>query len=565
MARKSRIGIEEKDTAQMQKVYKTALYIRLSVLDGGVKDSDTAETQEAVLREFIEGKPYFNPVSVYIDNGETGTDFRRDEFVRLIDDVKNGKVGCIIVKDLSRFGRNYIEAGEYLEKIFPFLGVRFIAVNDHYDNVDPASSDILTMHLKNLVNDIYARDISRKICPVLRAKQERGEYIGNWAPYGYLKSPEDKHKLIVDKETALVVRQIFEYRLVGLNYTSIARKLRESGVPTPSRYRFEKGMIKDQGKANSIWRGETVKKILCSQVYLGHMVQGKEKSDLWNGQKRAVMLKEEWIIVKNTHEAIIGEDDFAAVQKINQKVRDDYESKRKYPMPEDIADNILKGIVVCGSCGGNLYRFKRCRENKYTKPHIRVWFTYNCHKHMTMKESCPFTSIPEQELLAAVYEAVRIQIELAANMKELMQRGTYCEIISAQRNSISQQVKQMKSEIARIHRHRETLYDDYADGLLSERDYLYAQERYKEKEKALRQQLIESEGQIHQLPEERPEQNPWISSLLCFKEASCITREMVAGLIQSVVVHGTSSITVNFRFEDEYQKLKEKLTSVMEV
>lgn len=176
----------------MEKVWRTALYIRLSVLDSGKKDSDTVETQESLLRQFLEGKPCFSIFGIYVDNGETGVDFRRDEFERLMEDVRGGRVDCIIVKDLSRFGRNYIEAGEYLEKVFPFLGIRFIAVNDGYDSADPAQADGLTLHLKNLVNDVYARDISAKISPALRGKQMRGEFIGTWAAYGYMKSKEDK-------------------------------------------------------------------------------------------------------------------------------------------------------------------------------------------------------------------------------------------------------------------------------------------------------------------------------------------------------------------------------------
>jgi len=565
MARKSRIGLQEKGTAQAQKDYKVALYIRLSVLDGGEKGNDTAETQEAVLRGFMEGKPYFVQVSVYVDNGETGTDFRRDEFKRLIEDVKSGKVDCIIVKDLSRFGRNYIETGEYLEKIFPFLGVRFIAVNDHYDSIDPSSSDSLTMHLKNLVNDVYAKDISRKICPVLRAKQERGEYIGNWAPYGYLKSPENKHKLIVDLETAPVVRQIFQYRLDGLGYEDIAKRLRESGTPTVGRYRFEKGMTKSKRLENTVWHGDAIKKILCSQVYIGHMAQGKVRSALWSGQRKIAMPKEEWVIVRNTHEAIIDEETFTAVQESNRKVWEERNSRKSHPVPEGATDNILKGIAVCGNCGKSLIWYKKCRENKHTVPRIRVRYTYICRTHRNMKESCPFIGIPEPELIAAVYGAIRIQISLAANMKELMQKVAWHEQISVWENSYMQQEKQVKSEIERICRHRETLYDDYLDGLLSERDYLFAQERYKEKEKALRQQMVEIELQTSRLPESRPEQNLWINSFLGFQDASCITREMVAGLVQSVAVHNRSTITVNFRFEDELHKLKENIASVMGV
>lgn len=243
MARKSRFRAPVQEKPKLR-VYSTGAYVRLSVLDGPQCDSDSIENQEALVRAYVESDPSLSLFSVYSDNGETGVDFERDDFERLLDDIRAGKVDCVIVKDLSRFGRNYIEAGEYLEKIFPFMGVRFIAVNDGYDSIDPAASDSLSMHLKNLVNDVYARDISQKICPVLQEKQERGEFIGNWAAYGYLKSAEDKHRLVVDEETAPVVRDIFQWRLIGMDYQEIAKRLTELGIPSPSRYRFEKGMVK---------------------------------------------------------------------------------------------------------------------------------------------------------------------------------------------------------------------------------------------------------------------------------------------------------------------------------
>ena len=274
MARKSRIT-EHPPLSLLERIYKVGLYVRLSVLDSGKKDSDTVETQEAILRQFIEGKPYFSLVSVYVDNGQTGVNFERDEFERLLEDVRSGRVDCIIVKDLSRFGRNYIETGEYLEKVFPFMGVRFIAINDRYDSIDPSTSDSLTMHLKSLVNAVYARDISHKICPVLRAKQERGEFIGAWAAYGYLKSAEDKHRLVVDEETAPVVRDIFLWRAMGKSFQEIAKMLRERNIPSPSQYRFSKGLVKDGRLAQVPWKIATVKQLLSNEVYLGHMVQGR--------------------------------------------------------------------------------------------------------------------------------------------------------------------------------------------------------------------------------------------------------------------------------------------------
>jgi len=330
-----------------KKIYHVALYVRLSVLDSGHKDSDTAETQELLLRRFIEGKAEFSLFSVYIDNGKTGVNFKRGGFERMMEDVKKGFVDCIIVKDLSRFGRNYIEAGEYLEKVFPFLGVRFIAVNDGIDTADPISFD-LSLHLKNLVNDLYARDISAKISTVLHEKQKRGEFIGAWAAYGYQRSKEDKHQLVIDEKTAPVVRDIFAWRLAGFSYMDIVRKLTAQGVPSPSKYRYMLGLVHDKRFIKTPWRVETIKWIMGNEVYLGHTVQGKRRESLFLGEKRKSLPENEWIIVKNTHEAIVDLSIFNQVQQINRMKKQEKRAKQERFPEAECTENILKEFVEKG-------------------------------------------------------------------------------------------------------------------------------------------------------------------------------------------------------------------------
>lgn len=299
------------------RIYHAGLYIRTSVFNGGKKDGGTIKNQEILLRNYIAAKPDFMLTSVYIDNGESGVNFNRSNFKHLIEDVRTGKIDCIIVKDLSRFGRNYIETGEYLEHVFPFLGVRFIAINDGYDSIQPDAAELLKIHLKNLVNDVYARDISRKICPVLQMKQWRGEFLGTWAPYGYRKDEKDRHKLVVDEETAPIVRTMFYWRLEGWTYQKIVQQLNTWEIPSPSRYRYQKGIIKDKKLAEAIWKSTTVIRILANQVYLGHMIQGKKRAALWNNQAQATVSEKDWIIVPDTHMAIVDKEIFEAVQEVS--------------------------------------------------------------------------------------------------------------------------------------------------------------------------------------------------------------------------------------------------------
>jgi DNA invertase Pin-like site-specific DNA recombinase len=561
MARVSRVRKKEAPAVPGERIYKVALYVRLSVLDSGKKDSDTVETQEALLRRFIQGKPDFMLASVYIDNGETGVSFKRGEFERLMEDVRAGKIDCIIVKDLSRFGRNYIETGEYLEKIFPFLGVRFIAVNDGYDNTSPSAADSLSMHLKNLVNDVYARDISAKICPVLREKQERGEFIGAWAAYGYVKSQQDKHRILVDRESASVVRDIFRWRLEGLSYQVICRRLTEQNIPSPSQYRYAKGWVRHEKWTNAPWRVQTIKGILCNEVYLGHMVQGRKRESLFQGHRQASVPKEQWIIVENTHERIIDRQTFEAVQRLNRQKTEEYRTKQDRFSEIKNTENILKGLVYCGDCGTNLVRYKNVRENKHTDPKFHVWYNYICPVHATDLTRCSFLSVPERDLLEAVNSAIKAQMITAMDMSKMLKAFVGKSSAQEEKDQLEIQIRQTEESLTKTVRYREQLYDDYADHLMNEQDYIYAQRRYKEQEASYQHQHEELKLTYQGITEERDEDNPLLNSLLRFQNEAELTREMAVELVDKITVYGRESFRISFRFQDEYEQLKSRLSA----
>lgn len=248
-----------------QRIYQAGGYVRLSVEDSGRPGADTIETQRELIQSYIEAQPDLRLYDLYCDNGRTGTNFDRPEFERIMQDVRTGKVDCIVVKDLSRFGRNYREAGNYLERVFPLLDVRFIAVNDNFDTLTAErSQDAYIVPLKNIMNAVYSKDISRKILPALSTKQQNGDFIGSWAAYGYQKCADDRHRIEPDEETAPVVWDIFQWRLSGLSYQNIARKLNERGIPSPARYHYLKGDAKSERYANTLWNIYMVKRILSN-------------------------------------------------------------------------------------------------------------------------------------------------------------------------------------------------------------------------------------------------------------------------------------------------------------
>ena len=231
------------------RIWKTALYVRLSVEDNG-KESDSVENQTALLEEYVANHPHLKKTALFVDNGYTGTDFLRPEFTRMMEAVQDGLVDCVVVKDLSRLGRNYIETSQFIEKICPFYGLRFIAVNDTYDTATVTSEGQLSASLSNIVNDYYAKDISRKVTSALRAKMERGDYIGNYAPHGYRKDPENKNHPLIDPETAPVIQQIFEWRAEGISYMGICKLLNDAGIPSPGQYKLNQGSD-EEGEAQA--------------------------------------------------------------------------------------------------------------------------------------------------------------------------------------------------------------------------------------------------------------------------------------------------------------------------
>ena len=349
------VSVDDLPKAAALRIFRTALYVRLSIMDTrDRKDSESLQTQIDYLCGYIAKHPDLELYDCYRDNGETGTNFERPGFQRMMEDVKAGRVDCIIVKDLSRFGRDFLETGNFLEKVLPFMGVRFISINDNYDSIRADSGEAMTIALKNLMNDIYAKDISQKVYSALDTKKRSGEFIGNFAAYGYVKSPEDRHKLAVDPDAAKVVQRIFRMKKDGMSNAAIARTLTAEQIPNPNYHRYLQGVVfTKRFSENNPWQTQTVKHILENPVYLGHMVQGKKITKLHAGQKQKIMPPSEWIIVPNTHEAIIEQELFDAVQAILKAKHEEYHSRLgKYANFD--SENIFEGLVVCACCQHNM-------------------------------------------------------------------------------------------------------------------------------------------------------------------------------------------------------------------
>lgn len=547
MARKSRRA--ESEYNSVQKIYKTAVYVRKSI-----KDTESIENQIRMVQMYVDKKSDLKMCEIYVDNGVSGITFDRPEFERMLIDIKNGKIDCVVVKDLSRFGRDYIVGSELIEMLLPKWGVRFIAINDDYDSLDPLKADILAIHIKNIMNQIYSYDLSAKISPVLHRKQECGEFIGAWAPYGYLKSEECKGKLIIDPETAPVVQEIFRLRLSEMSLGMILKELTHQGIPSPSQYRFKKGIVKTERLNCVKWFSTTISKILSNEVYLGHMIQGKRKSALLTDSEKITFLpKEEWIMVKNTHEPIIDQVTFDAVQQINE-----FNSK-KYTGGNPVKsskteENILKDIVYCGNCGAKLLRRKE-----------GIYIYYVCRAHRENLDYCSSEQISGKDLFESVFGAIRVQILTALNMDVLLKKDINKAITKSKKYELGQKINQEKERLTQILRYKETLYMNYIEGLVNEHDFLYMQKRYTEKQTNTNSLIDELTKQERKIDENRTGKNSWLQAFLNYSEETQLNKEMVETLIEKIVVFSKNVVEVHFRFMDAFAEMHLELSDKTEV
>ena len=539
--------------AKVEKRYKVAAYARLSVEDSGKPGSETLESQKRFIMNYIENAPDMEFCSLFLDNGETGTDFHRPGFEKMMDAVRKGDVNCIVVKDLSRFGRNYKETGNYLERIFPFLGVRFIAITDKFDTLTAErGANGYIVPLKNLINETYSRDISKKVSSALHIKQQRGDFIGAWAPYGYSKNPEDTHKLIPNPDTAPIVQRIFQLRLQGMSYQAIATFLNDEGVSSPSRYLVDVGLCKNKTYAKSIWKVLNVKNILQRQVYIGHMVQGVKRQSFHDGRKPYYRPEEEWEIVRNTHVPIIDEKTFATVQEMAKAAHDTYfENLGRF---DDLGktENILQGMIFCADCGRPLVRYKSVSHGK------KLWYTFICQTHTNNIRACPLKSIREDELFPVLQEAIAKQIALAIDMEELTASVNSSPANRKKAATLLAQLDQERKALMRCERLRDSLYQSYVEKLMTEREYMSMKERYAAEVEDRKARITELERQQEAAKEYTPE-NQFLVSFTIFKGASVLSREVLTALIERIEIAEKNRISIKFRYWDEFDKLNNYL------
>lgn len=535
---------------EVTKVYETAIYVRLSREDN-LNNSDSIENQTALLENYIASRPYFRLVEVFSDNGYTGTDFDRPEWQRLMTAVQQRKINCIIVKDLSRLGRNYIETGEFLEKICPFFGLRFIAVNDNFDTDMVGSNDQLSVSLSNIINDYYAKDISRKVSSALRDKMESGDYIGSWEKYGYMKSPENKNKLIVNPETAPVVRQIYQWRSEGMSYMGINKKLNDMGIPSPGQYKADRGIVtnNNQKSRRILWNKHMVTDILRDITYLGHLAQRKSVQCLYGGIPFHRTAEHDWIITRNTHEPIIEEELFDEVQKINSKAAEMQKANSgKYDhLPKAV--NIYRKKFTCADCG-SVIKLVRSFSTKKDK----VYFTFKCPTYVEHGvRACNAKKMRKADLDEAVLNSIKAQFDLFIDCRQTLDKLLSMKKAQLKKSGQADEAKALRKKIEQKKSLFSGLYRDLREGFLDENDYAQTREVIMAEIAQLEKQLTEAESTKVQYQEQVSSAKKWDTLVKKYYEAAEITTELVDAMIESIQMNEDSSLNIQFKHMDAFQ------------
>lgn len=525
MARPKRNALSQNPS---QAVWRAALYTRLSREDGDKPESDSIANQRALLEDFAARQPDLQVIGQYSDDGFTGTNFQRPDFQRMISDIEAGKINCVIVKDLSRFGRDYINSGRYLERWFPEHGVRFLAVNDHIDS-ENGPYDML-LPFKNVFNEQYARDISGKVKSAVQAKRRQGQFIGAFASYGYRKDPEDHNRLLIDPCAAAVVQRIFNLYEQGNGKIRIAKLLNEEGVPCPSEYKKLNGERYRNGQKlekTTYWTYGTIHRMLKNQMYIGNMEQGRAPRQSMHGKAKQLD-RSQWTVVEGTHAPIISRRQWDRVQTLLAK------DVRAPAFEQNVSP--FAGFLRCGDCGRAMSR----TGARYCCGSYKRYGPGACTRHSISQEALEQIVLDDlNKIIRAAGDLKTLAGEAAASQKPLRPQGTR---------------ERAQDSLERVRRLKQSAYEDFRSGLLTQAEYLRYRADYTRREDALSAQMARPEREP---PEDRLNRS-WTDSLLERGALTALDRPTMAEAVKEILVFEDGHIKITYLFSDDLGVLDEQ-------
>ena len=552
MARtKNRDIVTELSFSKQVPIWRLGKYLRLSKDDfkrGNVKDkdkaiSDSIENQRKILNEFEQMNiDEFEWSDEYKDDGFTGTDADRDDFQRLLSDIHTGKINCVIIKDLSRLSRDYVEAGILIDRLFVQMNVRFISLQERIDSYkDPDSVSSIVVPITNVMNDQYCYQTSKKIRQVFDMKRRNGDYIAPFAPHGYIKDPKDKHKIIVDPEAAEVIQQIFSLFLGGMSKNAIVMYLNEHGVLSPSEYKRSKGMnYKTTLTVNkAMWCERIINCILTHPIYTGDMVQGRRRVKSYKIHTIEDVPQEDWVIVENTHEAIIDKPTFEKVQQMLKR------DTRTAPKTKELY--LFSGFLKCADCG-----------KAVTRGGSGVNVRYYCATYKTRSRlACTMHAIKHNRLEAAVLYAVQQQVYLAVTYSEMVASINMAPLKKSQSVRLDGLIAENEKALAKIMRYKQALYEDWKDGELSHSDYRQMREDYDRQAATINAVIDNLKDEQSEVENGVDTENLFLTTFSKYENIDKLTREILIELVDHIKVYEGGDISIKFKFADEYRRVAE--------
>lgn len=565
MARKSRYVAEvkeEKKTAMLL----AGVYTRLSIEDEDDEEQNSIGNQKKIALDYLKDKDDIAVTEYYVDNGYTGMNFSRPDFQRMMNDLRSGKINCVIVKDISRLGRHFVMTSEFVEKIFPMMGVRLICINDDYDSFDEnCDSASLLLPFKMVMNDSYVKDISKKIRSSISAKMDSGEYLPSASsiPYGYIRNPE-QNTFDIDEEVAPVVVRIFEMRANGVALNAIAKTLNEEGIPCPGKLRYLRGITKAAKYENALWIHGTLRKILMDQVYIGNRVHGRVKRDKL-GMEKTRRSEEEWQVIENAHQPIISQELFDKVQEAMNEAAARRNAYKQQEAPETDHREVFREKVYCGDCGSMMRGCKglgRANEDGERKAFIY----YDCGKFLDSGRAvCSAHYVRQEEIMDTLRNALDTQLCAAIDFEALVKEVQAMPKVVHYESSVKNQLTSIQSKRRHMELRLEQLIVDLTDGLIDKQEYAYAKQKYNEEY----EHLLEEENRLftssRRLGNIVASSDKWIRTLKEYRSIPDIDRKAVDFLVKRIKIYPGKRIELILNYEDPFRLVSEYLEQIPEV
>jgi len=534
-------------------MYRAADYLRLSQEDGDSsfsakkKESNSISSQRDLIEGYVAKCPDIELVAEFVDDGYTGTNFDRPNFKRMMEAVERGEINCIIVKDLSRFGREYIDAGQYIEKLFPQKGVRFIAINDNYDSLTSNSAgDGLIVPFKNLINDSYSRDISVKVRSSLETKRRQGEFIANFPVYGYQRDPNDRNRLVVDEEAAAVVRDIFRWKIEGVSPAKISVRLNDMGVLCPAAYKKAHGSryaTSFQSGRQASWSPVSVIRILSNEIYCGVLIQGRRTTVNYKVKKVIHKEEREWVRSEGTHEAIIDHAQFNLVQRLMT------EDSRSAPGSETV--HPLSGRVFCGDC-------KTLAKRKVVAGAGKNYVYYNC-PHGKKGGACTPRTISEDALEAAVLSTLQAQVAAILDMDETLKKLDTLAWEQREIRKLNAAISAQEEKIQKSNTLKLNAYEDFRDGLIGKEELTQIKEEFSRRINQAEACIQTLRSRKAEMKEGLDKEQGWLAQFRQYRNIPALTRAVVVNLVDRILLYPGKQIKVELRHQDQISHVLEFL------